>query len=116
MKKLIRRLGRTGFLILCFIPFGVWGLYYHGLAGLLAAMFGWWLGGVIYYRKENKRRLKRFLRRLSDLQLQLLVKGTICLPIVAAGVCYNGWLGLVASLLGIAVGEFICRKWLFKKR
>ena len=116
MKKFLRRLGKMRVMIFCFVVLCAASYCFNGWLGLLSAMFGWWLGSVIYDWKENKRRLKRFLQRLSDLQLELLVKGSICLPIVAASIYYNGWLGLAASVVGIAVGEFICRRWLFKKR
>ena len=63
-------------------------------------------------RKDNRRRLKSFLRSLTPFQLKVLVKGTILIPIVAACVWYAGWLGLIGSLLGIVVGEWICRRFL----
>ena len=55
LQKIFDKLGRTGFLTLCFLPFGAWGLYHHGWKGLLTAMFGWWLGNVIYKRFLEKR-------------------------------------------------------------
>lgn len=117
VKRFLRRLGKTRFLILCFIPFGAWGLYHHGLLGLLATILGWaigwWLGSVIYNWSDSKRRLKRFLNRLSDFQLNVLVKSVFVVPVTVAGVYYNGWAGLVGAILGIFVGEMICRK-LFK--
>ena len=100
MKKFFRRLG------------GVWGLYANGLLGLLAAMFGWWLGSVIYNWRDSRRWLKKFLSTHTELK----IKSIILVPIVAACVYRNGWRGLIASIVGIAVGEFICRRFLFKKR
>lgn len=116
MKKFFRRLGKTRLILLCFIPFGVWGYCSHGWLGVLAAIIGWgvgWqLGKILYNRNDSKRRLKRFLQRRTDLQLKLLVKGTICIPVMIACVRYAGWLGLIGSLAGIFVGELICRRWL----
>ena len=117
VKRFMRRLGKTRFVMLCFIPFGVWGYCSHGVLGLLATILGWaigwWLGSVIYNWSDSKRRLKRFLNRLSDFQLNVLVKSVFVVPVTVAGVYYNGWAGLVGAILGIFVGEMICRK-LFK--
>lgn len=112
MKKFARRIGRTKFLLLCFIPLGVAGFYLNGRLGLAAVMLGWCLGIIIYNRRENKQRLVKFLRRLTKLRLILLVKGIILVPIVAACTYYNGLPGFLASLLGIVVGQIICRRWL----
>ena len=106
MKKFLRRIGKTRFLILCFIPFGVWGLYSNGLLGLLAAMFGWYLGNVIYNWKEYKPRLIRFLKRRTKFQIQMM----FFLPIAAACIYCYGWIGLIGSIVGWCIGELICRK------
>lgn len=117
LKNFVRRLGKTRFLMLCFVPFGAWGLYHHGVLGLLTAILGWcigwWLGSVIYNWSDSKRRLKRFLRRLTDFQLNVLVKSILVVPVTVACIYYNGWLGLIGALIGIAVGEMIYRR-LFK--
>ena len=107
MKGYLRRLGKTRFLILCFIPFGIWGLYSNGLLGLLAAMFGWYLGNVIYNWKEYKPRLISFLKRRTKFQIQMM----FFIPIAAACTGYYGWKGLLGSLIGWCIGELICRKW-----
>ena len=71
------------------------------------------LGKTHFYNwRDSKRRLKNFLRTNTELK----IKSIILIPIVATCVYRNGWRGLVASIVGIAVGEFICRRYLFKKR
>ena len=55
IKRFFQRLGRTRFLILFFIPFGVWGLYSNGWQGLLTAIFGFGVGNFIYNRWLQKR-------------------------------------------------------------
>ena len=112
LRKFYRRIGKTRFLILCFIPFGVWGFCSNGWLGLFATMFGWWLGSVIYNWRENKRRLKNFFRTNTEIK----VKSIILIPVVLACVYHSGWKGLIAALVGIVVGEFICRRFIFKKR
>lgn len=54
LKKIFQRLGRTGFLFLWLIPFAMWGLYHNGIAGLLATILGWCIGGFIYNRWLDK--------------------------------------------------------------
>ena len=112
MKDFLRRLGKTRFLILCFIPFGVWGLCSHGLLGLLATMFGWWLGSVIYNWKEYKPRIIRFFRRRTKFQINLIVKLIILVPIAIWGFWYAGWLGIAGFVVGVGIGELICRRFL----
>ena len=116
MKDFLRRLGKTRFLILCFIPFGAWGLYSHGLLGLLATIFGWWLGwclgNVIYNWKEYKPRLIRFFQRRTKFQIKLIVKMIILVPIATWCFWYAGWLGIVGFVAGCGVGELICSRFL----
>ena len=106
LRNFFRRLGKTRFLILCFIPFGAYGYYHDGWLGFFAAVFGWCLGGVIYNWKENKQRLKNFLRTNTSLK----VKSIILLPIVAVCTYLHGWQGLLAAILGWCVGELISRR------
>lgn len=110
MKKFLRRFTRREFLLMIFIPFGVSGFYTGGWKGFFAALFGWLLGIVIYNRKENLRRLKNFLRRLTNFQIKLLVQSIICVPIIAACTYYNGLKGFIAAICGWCVGELISRR------
>ncbi len=112
MKNFVRRLGKTRFLLLCFIPFGAWGVYYNGWVGLVTAILAWCFGNAIYNWQDSKRRLKKFFSTHTELK----VKAIIILPIMAACTYRSGWRGFIASLVGVAVGEFICRRYLFKKR
>lgn len=64
LQKLFDKIGRTGFLTICFLPFGAWGLYHHGWQGLLAAMCGWFIGSLIYKHIIEKRFLKDKPRRV----------------------------------------------------
>ena len=106
MKNFLRRLGRTRFIILCFILFATITYCFDGWLGVLGAAIGWCLGMVIYNWKESKRHIKNFFRTNTNIK----VKSIILIPTVAACVYYAGWLGLVGSMVGIFVGELICRK------
>ena len=106
LRNFIIRLGKTRFLILCFIPFGAYGYYHDGWIGFLVAVFGWWLGGVIYDWKESKQRLKNFFRTNTHLK----VKTIIFVPIAAVCTYHYGWLGLLGAILGWCVGELISRR------
>lgn len=64
LQKIFDKLGKTGFLTLCFLPFGAWGLYSNGLKGLLATIFGWCVGGFIYNRWLEKLFFKNEPRRV----------------------------------------------------
>jgi len=108
----VRRIGRRNFLILCFIPFGGFFFYHDGLPGLLAAIFGWWLGGILYEWKDNKRRLKNFLRRRSRFQIKAAVHLIIFIPIAALCTYHYGWKGFLTACAGWCVGEFISRRFL----
>lgn len=106
--RFVERIGKTGLLFLFFIPFGVWGLYYNGLPGFLAAACGWCLGNAIYNWKENKQRLKKFFRHNT----QFKVKAIIFIPIAAAASYCYGWRGFPVVCAGWCVGELICRRFL----
>ena len=108
----VRRIGRRNFLILCFIPFGGFFFYHDGLPGLLAAIFGWWLGGILYEWKDSKRRLKNFLRRRSRFQIKAAVHLIIFIPIAAVCSYHYGWKGFLTVCAGWCVGEFISRRFL----
>ncbi|MBR2520239.1 MAG: hypothetical protein IKE46_10715 [Selenomonadaceae bacterium] len=62
LQKLFDKIGRTGFLTICFLPFGAWGLYNHGVPGFFAALLGWCVGGWIYKRFIEKRFFKESRR------------------------------------------------------
>jgi len=117
MKKFFRKLTKTQWIVLCFIPFGVCGFYFNGVRGFVGSvvgwLFGWWLGSVLYNWKESKRHVIKFLRRLTHFQLRLLCQSVICLPVAATCVYYHGWKGLIAAIIGWCIGEMISRR-LFK--
>lgn len=113
MRNFLRRLGRTRFLILLLVILGAICFYRNGWLGLSAALIGWCLGVLIYDWKDYKPRIIRFLKRRTKLQLNVMIKSIILIPITVACIWYAGWLGLVGSIVGIIIGELICRK-LFK--
>lgn len=113
MRNFLRRLGRTRFLILLLVILGAICFYRNGWLGLSAALIGWCLGILVYDWKDYKPRIIRFLKRRTKLQLNVMIKSIILIPITAACIWYAGWLGLVGSIVGIIIGELICRK-LFK--
>ena len=113
MRKFLRRLGRTRFLILLLVILGAICFYRDGWLGLSAALIGWCLGILVYDWKDYKPRIIRFLKRRTKLQLNIMIKSIILIPTTAACVWYAGWLGLVGAIVGIIIGELICRK-LFK--
>ena len=41
MRKFLRRFSRTQFLLIFFIPFGVWGFCYNGWLGLITSIVGY---------------------------------------------------------------------------
>ena len=114
MKKIqnfVRRIGKDRIILLLFIPFGAFFFYHDGWIGLISAMFGWWLGGVLY---ENNDRIKKYpWKKFFRRHLKMIVKLVILVPVVAACCYYAGWRGFVGSILGIIVGEIIC--WRFLK-
>ena len=57
VKKFFKRLGKTRFLMLFFIPFGAISFYHNGWLGLVAAIIGYSFG---YWLCENKDRIKKF--------------------------------------------------------
>ena len=65
-----------------------------------------------HHWRDSKRRIKKFFSTYTELK----VKAIIVVPVAAACTYHNGWQGFLAALAGIAVGEFICRRYLFKKR
>ena len=112
MKKFFKRLTETERMLLCFIPFGAICFYFNGWVGLFGAAVGWWLGSVIYHWQDSKRKIKKFFSTYTEIK----VKAIIVVPVAAACTYHSGWSGFFASLAGIAVGEFICRRYLFKKQ
>ena len=106
LRNFFRRIGKTGFLILCFIPFGVYGFCSHGWLGFFTAVFGWCLGSIIYNWKESKQVLKKFFRTNTSLK----VKTIIFIPIAVVVTCNYGWRGLLAVCAGWCVGELISRR------
>ena len=113
MRNFLRRLGRTRFMILLLVILGAICFYRDGWLGLSAALIGWCLGILVYDWKDYKPRIIRFLKRRTKLQLNIMIKSIILIPITAASFYYIGWRGLAASIVGIIIGELICRK-LFK--
>ncbi len=112
MKNFLRRLGRTRFMLLLFVLILAANYCYNGFKGLIIATFGCCLGMLIYDWKEYKPRIIKFLRRRTNFQLNVMVKSIILLPIMAASFYYYGWRGVLGSILGIFIGEFICRRFL----
>lgn len=110
-RNIFRRLGRTGFLLVFFVPFGVYGFCHNGWLGLLASIIGYSIGWGLC---ENWSRIKnfqwiKFFRR----HVKAIVRIIILVPVVSACCYYYGWRGLIGSVLGLLVGEIIC--WRFLK-
>ena len=108
LRNFFRRIDKTKFLILCFIPFGAASYYFNGWIGFLSAVFGWCLGSVIYNWKESKQRFKNFFRTNTSLK----VKTIIFAPIAAVGTYNYGWKGFLTVCAGWCVGELISRRFL----
>ena len=108
VKKFLRRLGKTRFMILCFILMAAISYCFNGWLGIVAAAIGWWLGSVIYDWKESKRRIKNFFRTNTRLK----VKTIIFVPVAAAASYSYGWRGFLVVCAGWCVGELICRRFL----
>ena len=62
LQKFFDKFGKTGFLVIFFLPFGVWGFHNHGVPGFFAALLGWCVGGWIYRRFIEKRFFKESRR------------------------------------------------------
>ena len=112
MKKILRkffiRIGKTGFLILFFIPFGVYGFCHNGWLCLLASIIGYGLGWFLCERWERIKNFpwKKFFRR----HIKAIVRLIIFIPIATAGTYYYGWKGFLTVCAGWCVGELISRK------
>ena len=113
MRNFLRRLGRTRFMILLFILIVAANYCYNGWRGIIIATLGCCTGVLIYDWKDYKPRIIRFLKRRTKFQLNVMIKSIILIPIMAASFYYVGWRGLIASFVGVAIGELICRR-LFK--
>ena len=110
MKKFFRRLGKTRFLILFFIPFGVWGFCRNGWLGLLTSIFGYGLGWCLC---ENWPRIKNYpWKKFFRRHVKAIVRTIILVPVVTFCFCHYGWRGLVGSILGVIVGEILCRRFI----
>jgi len=107
MKKFLRRIGKTKFMILCFIVLVAISYYFNGWCGVLAAALGWFLGSVIYNWQESKQRLKKFFRTNTSLK----VKTIIFVPIAAVSTYNYGWKGFLTVCAGWCVGEIISRRF-----
>ena len=108
LRNFFRRIGKTKFLILFFIPFGVWGFCRNGWLGLATAILGYGLGWLLC---ENWSRIKKFpWKKFFRQHLKAIVKLVILVPVVTACCYFYGWKGLLGSILGVIVGEIISRK------
>ena len=112
MKNFLRRLGRTRFMILLFVLILAANYCYNGFQGLITATIGCCLGMLIYDWKEYKPRIIKFLRRRTKFQLNVMVKSIILIPIAIWCFWYAGWLGVAGAIIGVCVGELICRRFL----
>ena len=110
MKKFLRRLGRTRFMILFFTLLVLVNYWYSGWLGILAAIIGWCIGSVIYDWKNYKPRVINFFRHNTEFK----VKTIIFIPVISWCIWYDGWRGLIVGIIGWSVGELICRKFLKK--
>lgn len=110
MRKIFYKLGKTRFLILFFIPFGVAAFCHNGWLGLLASIigygFGWWL--CENWSRIRNYQWKKFFRR----HVKAIVRLVILVPVVAVCCYYHGWRGLIGAVAGLIVGEIICRRFL----
>lgn len=108
LRKIFLRLGKTGFLILFFIPFGVWGFCRNGWLGLATAIFGYGLGWALCanWTRIKSFHWKKFFRR----HLKAIVKLIIFIPIASVCTYHYGWKGLLTVCAGWCVGELISRK------
>ena len=107
VKKFFKRLGKTRFLILFFIPFGAISFYHNGLPGLIAAIIGYSFG---YWLCENKDRIKKFefkkfFRRYVKAIIHLIVYG-----LMASAACHFGdWRHVAGVTVGYVLGLIIWR-------
>ena len=107
MKKYLKRLTKTQFMILVFIPFGLWGFCSNGLPGLLAAMFGWYLGGVIWRNRASIKKFnaKKFFKKYAVPIINLL----ILIPVDALAYHIGGWTTFFAVTVGWIIGMLTWR-------
>ena len=111
MKKIgdfVRRIGRRNFLILCFIPFGGFFFYHDGLPGLLAAIFGWWLGGIIYEWKDSKAvKLPSPVQPTEEMIDRLILPmSNVCVACLREGIVENGDVVDGAMIFGTGYAPF----------
>ncbi|MBQ7453626.1 MAG: hypothetical protein IJS69_01020 [Selenomonadaceae bacterium] len=111
MKKYLRRLTKTQFLILWFIPFGVVSFIYNRWLGLLGAVLGaivgWYLGGVLW-KKQNAIKnfnYKKFFKKYRVAILNLL----ILIPVDVLAYHFGGWKIFLAVTGGWILGMIIWR-------
>ena len=108
MKKFLRRLGKTRFMIIMLTILAALSYYFNGWLGVVAAAIGWCIGDIIYYWKDYKPRIINFFRHNTKLKVQAI----IFIPIVAACIYYDGWRGFLTAIAGWCVGEFICKRFI----
>ena len=112
MKKFFKRLSREQITWIIFIPFGAVSFYFNSWLGLLGAVFGWWLGGVLY-RNEKAIRNYPYKKTFRRIWQRLGRRGFMLLCFIPFGVWSfyrGGWRYLLAAILGWGVGWLICKK------
>lgn len=102
MKKFLRKLTRTQFLLLFFIPFGLFGLYRDGLRGLITAIVGYGLGWILCDNWKAIRNFgyRKFFRKYATPLISLL----ILIPVDALAYHFGGCATFVAVTVGWLLG------------
>lgn len=107
MKKYLRKLTKTQFLLLCFIPFGAGSFYFNGWPGLFGAIIGWWLGGVLWRNQKAilNYNYKKFFRKYRVALTNLLI--LIVLDIIVYHI--SDWSTFLAVTVGWLLGMIVWR-------
>ena len=114
MKKTLRRIGRTRFMIIILLLLAVVCYCYSGLPGVIGAIIGWCLGALIYDWKKYKTRIINFLRRCDKRfgrrTFRIIFSTVFCSPLIIYFTYRDGWRGLGVSIIGICIGHLISNK------
>ena len=107
MNKPFKRLLRDNFMLICFTFCAAISFYFGRWIGLLGAIVGWWLGGVLWRNQKAILNFgyKKFFRKYAVAIINLL----ILIPLDVLAYRFGGWSTFTAMTVGWISGMLFWR-------
>ena len=111
MKKFFRKLTRTQWLILFYLPFGIISSYFCGIAGFIGSIIGWLIGlkiGATLDKNSKAIRNYNYGKFFRNRKVEIITL-LLLIPVDALAYHFGGWKTFAAVTIGWLFGIFTWR-------